>query len=138
MKKAEVYAKLIRFGRMLSDHRTASRYSKEHPGIVLSFVNAVDQELLWTSIDDFFSLFPPIKRYEEDGTWDFNSTIEMRNEFGTKFGKDEFKELLMSRCYENKWIHLVGFSFMLSISRTYEYQTGRNVLSEFFAQKNSL
>lgn len=135
MKKesAVTYAAIIRFGRLLESKTTTRKIVSEKPEIVLGFVESVDKALLWTSIDDFFLLFPPIKRYENDGTWDYASTQEMRkNRLGTHFGKDDFKHLLMTTCYENKFAQNVGYAFIESISSMHNRLTGRNMMVDFF------
>lgn len=128
----KTYAQIIKFGRLLNNHTEANDFCDHHPEVVLQFVNAIDQQLMWTSVDEFFSVFPPIKEYRDDDTWDYKSTLKMKNErLGTHFGKDDFKHIIMTNCYENKWLHLVGISFMWSISRAYEDQTGRSAFMDF-------
>jgi hypothetical protein len=128
----KTYAQLIRFGRLLENYKTANDLSRRHPGLILQFVDAVDHQLLWTSTDEFFSVFTPIKRYADDGMWDYKSTMEMRKErLGTHFGKDDFKQILMTKCHENRYLHLVGISFMWSISRIHMMKTGGNLALDF-------
>lgn len=128
----KTYAQLINFGRMLKNHHHAQQVCDEYPEQVLAFVNMIDQQLRFTKVDDFFSLFPPIKRYKDDGIWDYKSTMQMRKEeLGSHFGKDAFKNLIMTTCYENKYLRLVGLSFMWSISRVHENRTGRDMLEDF-------
>lgn len=127
------YAQLIMFGRLLENHHNADKMSDDHPELILHFVNLIDKNLRFTKVDDFFSVFTPIKRYADDGMWDYHSTMKMRNErLGTHFGKDDFKHVIMSDCHQNKYLHLVGISFMWSISRMHKNQTGRSVITDFF------
>jgi len=128
----KTYAQIIKFGRLLEDHTLATKMSKERPELILGFVESVERQLRFTEVDEFFALFPPIKRYGDDGTWDYNSTLEMRRDrLGTHFGKDDFKHLIMSSCYENRFVQLVGLSFMCSISSMHKKQTGRILITEF-------
>lgn len=130
------YAQLIKFGRLLESHEKAQAMCDEHPEVILAFVDSIDRRLLWTKIDDFFSLFPPVKRYEDDGMWDYKSTIEMRREqLGTHFGKNDFKKLIVTSCYENKYLHLVGISSMWSVSRMHKARTGGSLFLDFLAAK---
>jgi hypothetical protein len=133
----KTYAQIIKFGRLLKNHKTANDFTDEHPEIVLAFVESIDKQLLWTSTDDFFSIFTPIKRYADDGMWDYHSTMKMRKErLGTHFGKDDFKHVIMTDCHQNKFLHLIGISFMWSISRMYQKQTGDSLLNGFFKSQN--
>lgn len=130
------YAQLIKFGRLLESYDKAQAMCDEHPEVILAFVDSIERQLLWTKTDDFFSLFPPIKHYEDDGIWDYHSTMAMRKEeLGTHFGKDDFKELLMNRCYENEYLQLVGIAFVWSISRMHKDQTGRSLAQDFLSSR---
>lgn len=133
---ANAYSKLIRLGRMLKDHSHANKIVDDAPEVILSIVNTIEVWLRFTPVDDFFSIFPPLKRYDDDGTWDYQSTLKMRQDLlGTHFGKDDFKHLIMSSCYENKWLRLVGVSYMWSISRIYKRENGKDMLLDFLNQK---
>ncbi|GMA52013.1 hypothetical protein GCM10025857_68190 [Alicyclobacillus contaminans] len=130
------YAQLIKFGRVLENHSFASDFAKQYPEEVVAFVEATDRQVRFTPVADFFSLFPPIKRYADDGMWDYHSTLRMIEErLGTHFGKDEFKHLLMSDCYENRFVHLVGYAFMLAISELYKRQTGMSAFEAFLMEQ---
>jgi hypothetical protein len=132
----KTYAQLIKFGRLLENHEKANEVTDERPDIIFAFVESVDRQLLWTSTDDFFSVFPPVKRYVDDGSWDYKSTLDMRQErLGTHFGKDDFKHLIMNSCYENKHLRLVGVSFMWAISRIHKKRTGGSLLDEFLSRE---
>jgi hypothetical protein len=134
----KTYAQLIKFGRLLENHKRANEITDDKPELIMHIVDMIDKDLRFTKVDDFFSIFPPIKRYKDDGSWDYKSTMEMRQErLGTHFGKDDFKHLIMSSCYENKYLHLVGLSFMWSISRMHERQTGGNLFMEFLNSRES-
>jgi hypothetical protein len=132
----KTYAQLIKFGRVLENHKKANKMSDENPNHILAFVDSVDCQLLWTSTDDFFSVFTPVKRYADDGRWDYRSTMKMRaEELGTHFGKNDFKQLLMSDWHQNKYLHLVGISFMWSISRVHGVRTGGSLLNDFLNKR---
>lgn len=130
---AKTYSQLIKFGRILENHQNANQMSDDHPEVILHFVNLLDKNLRFTKVDDFFSVFTPIKRYADDGMWDYSSTMKMREErLGTHFGKDDFKHLIMTDCHQNKFLHLIGISFIWSISRLHKKQTGRSMAADFF------
>lgn len=132
----KTYAQLIKFGRVLENHHRANQMCDEHPELILQFVALIDKSLRFTKVDDFFSVFTPIKRYADDGMWDYHSTMKMRQEkFGTHFGKDDFKHVIMSDCHQNKYLHLVGISFMWSISRMHEDRTGGSLLMDFLSSQ---
>ena len=134
----KVYAQLIKFGRLLKSEKTLDDMANERPDLILSFVWSVEHQLMFTKVEDFFSIFPPIKRYEEDGTWNYRSTLEMAKErLGTHFGKDDFKHLLMTHCYENKWLRQIGVGFMMSISRAHKNRTGRSMLVDFLENREN-
>ncbi|MFD2334740.1 hypothetical protein ACFSR7_36315 [Cohnella sp. GCM10020058] len=125
----------MKLGRILENHRYASEFARENPHIVLTIVNAADKELRWTKVSEFFSLFPPIKRYEDDGTWCYNSTKKMiREDFRETFGKGDIKMLLMTRCYENKFFHLVGFAYMCATSELSKRKTGESLVTRMIRE----
>ncbi|MBN6886996.1 hypothetical protein ACUXCC_002003 [Cytobacillus horneckiae] len=106
------------------------------PDLMISLVDVIEKKIRWTPIDEFFQLFPPVKRYEDDGIWDYKSTLEMvANKFGETFGKDDFKYLLMTSCYENKFIQNIGFAWMDAISDLRQQQTGMSVMEEFLKKQ---
>lgn len=128
----KTYAQIIKFGRLLENHQKAKEFTDDHPEVVMAFVDSIDRQLLWTSTDDFFSAFTPIKRYSDDGRWDYHSTMRMRKEqLGSHFGTGDFKDVIMSACHENKYLKLVGLSFTWSISRSHKKKTGRSLLMDF-------
>lgn len=128
MSAAKAYGSLIVIGRFIVNH---PNYVRQHPEAVISAAHHFENELQFTPIDDFFSLFPPIKRYCDDGRWDFGSTNEMRAElFGTHFGKGDLMQLLMSSCYENKFVQGFGFALMVAIRLEHERLTGRDLVEE--------
>lgn len=130
------YNHLIKLGRILKDHKTASELAEQYPSETLGCIESIDRQMRFTKVSDFFSLFPPIKRYADDGVWDYKSTLSMiEKRLGTHFGKDDFKHLLMSECYENKFVHLVGYAFMCSISRIHKQRTGTSAFEKFFAEQ---
>jgi len=130
------YEMLLKLGRKLRDHTGTSETARRNPELIISTVVAAERSLLWTKVDDFFSLFPPIKRYEDDGSWDYKSTLQMiESDLGTSFGKDDLKMLLMSKCYENKYIHLVGFAYMIAVSEMMKRATGESAFVRFMREE---
>lgn len=128
----KTYAQIIKFGRLLKNYQSASDLADDRPDVILGFVESIDKQLQWTKIDDFFTVFTPIKRYANDDTWDYKSTMEMiQDDLGTHFGKDDFKRLIMNSCFNNKYLPLLGFAFMTSISSMHGKQTGRNLFLDF-------
>lgn len=126
------YDILLKLGRKLGNHKRASELAKSDPQMILSAVTAAERALLWKKVSDFFSLFPPIKRYDDDGSWDYHSTMKMiQEDLGTTFGKDDLKMLLMSRCYENRFIGLVGLAYMLAVSEMWRRTTGEDAFTRF-------
>lgn len=125
------YNLLIKLGRILDGSPT--EFARTNPELVLTVINKVDELILFKRIEDFFSLFPPIKNYVEDGTWTYKSILEhVANNHGEYFGKDVFKEFLMNRCYENKFIYNVGLAFMIAVSTIRRRETGTDMFTEFF------
>ncbi|MEH7753649.1 hypothetical protein V7457_21355 [Bacillus toyonensis] len=125
------YNLLIKLGRILDGFPT--EFAKTTPDLVLMVINKVDELMLFKRIEEFFTLFPPIKNYVEDGTWTYKNTLEyVANNHGEYFGKDVFKEFLMNRCYENKFVFNVGLAFMIAISTIRRRKTGMGMFTEFF------
>lgn len=132
MSAAKAYGKLIVIGRFIVNH---PHYVQEQPEAIISAAHYLERELKFTPIDDFFSLFPPIKRYCNDGRWDYSSTNEMRAKlFGTHFGKGDLMQLLMSSCYENRFVQGFGFALMVALRLEYERLTGRDLVEEAIAK----
>ena len=125
------YNLLIKLGRILDGF--PAEFAKTNPELVLMVINKVDELILFKRIEEFFMLFPPIKNYVEDGTWTYKNTLEhVANNHGEYFGKDVFKEILMNRCYENKFIFNVGLAFMIAISTIRRRETRIDMFTEFF------
>jgi len=123
------YRNLIILGRNI---RNGAKYEPEE---ILAVVHKIEEQLMWTPIEDFFRLFPPIKRYEDDGSWNYQSTLEMiKSEFGERFGKDDLIKLPMTHCYENKFVQTVGIKFMLSISELHRRRTGVTLAERVFRE----
>jgi hypothetical protein len=119
------YRNLLVLGRNI---KHGARYTPEE---IIAFVSKIEEQLMWTPTKDFFRLFPPIKRYEDDGSWSYHSTLEMIDrEFGERFGKGDFLKLLMTHCYENKFVQLVGIKFLLSTSELYRRRTGMSLAEQ--------
>jgi hypothetical protein len=107
------YNILIWMGRMLDDKFFFKYVVDQAPQVVVAYVNYLDQMMWLRPIDEFFRLFPPIKRYGDDGMWDYHSTLAMiRSEFGPIFCANDLKELLMTACYENRYVQNVGLAYM--------------------------
>lgn len=99
---------------------------------IVATVDNLERQLQWTRVDQFFQVFPPIKNYQEDGTWCYKSTMEMiRTEFGERFSKDDFKKLLMTRCYENRYLSALGLSWVIAVSNLRRKETGISAIEEF-------
>ncbi|MEK5469288.1 hypothetical protein MKY64_30250 [Paenibacillus sp. FSL R7-0210] len=134
MSELNPYESMIKFGRILVGAPNVDM-AEQKPELIIQFVKLVEKDLLFKPIDDFFLLFPPIKRYEDDGMWDYFSTQEMRvNKLGTHFGKGDLAHLLMTRCYENKYIIELGHALISAISNIHEDQTGRSLAMDIFEQ----
>lgn len=134
MEEANPYESMIKFGRLLAGSPKFDLAS-ERPELIIHFVKLIEKELLFKPVDDFFSLFPPIKRYKDDGSWDYFSTQKMRKEkLGTHFGKGDLAHLLMTTCYENKYIQALGDSLINSISEMHKLQTGRSLAMDILEQ----
>ncbi|MBA2878007.1 hypothetical protein HNR63_001061 [Anoxybacillus kamchatkensis] len=123
------YRNLIVLGRNI---RNGAQYKPEE---ILAFVHTIEEQLRWTPTEDFFCLFPPIKRYEDDGSWSYHGTLEMINrEFGERFGKNDFLKLLMTHCYDNKFVRIVGIKFLLATSTIYRKRTGMSLAEQAIKQ----
>ncbi|GEM_PF-1339988 len=132
MPAAEAYGMLVRLGRIAINH---PNLPEEKPEAFIHAAQYMERELIFTPIDDFFSLFPPIKRYCDDGSWDYASTNKMRKErFGTHFGKGDLPHLLMTGCYENRFVQRFGLALMMSIRVEHERRTGGDLIQEAFAK----
>lgn len=119
------YRNLLVLGRNL---KVGVKYTAEE---IVAFVYKIEEQLRWTPTQDFFRLFPPIKRYEDDGSWNYHDALEMINrEFGERFGKNDFLKLLMTHCYENKFVQLVGIKFLLATSEIYKKKTGLSLAQQ--------
>lgn len=119
------YRNLLVLGRNL---KAGAKYEPEE---IIAAISLIEEQLLWTPVEDFFRLFPPIKRYTDDGTWDYKSTLKMIEEdLGERFGKGDFLKLLMMGCYENPFVNRVGIAFMKATSELYRKKTGKSLLEE--------
>lgn len=124
------YNNLIILGRNLEGKHEYS------PELILAWVGKIEEQLRWTPVADFFRLFPPIKRYADDGTWDYHSTLDMiQREYGETFGKDALKHLLMTSCYENRFVQNIGYAWMDAVSDLNKRVTGKSVAAQFFEEK---
>lgn len=131
MSELNPYESMIKFGRLLVGSPDVDMPLK-NPELIINFVKLVEKGLLFQPIDEFFSLFPPIKRYKDDDTWDYFSTQKMRKEkLGTHFGKGDLAHLLMTTCYENRFIQELGDALIESITEMHKLTTGRSLLMDF-------
>ncbi|MGG2091901.1 hypothetical protein AB1283_04110 [Bacillus sp. S13(2024)] len=104
----DAYNLLIRFGRFLDQGH------EFEPEIVLATIEFINKKLQWTPVEDFFRVFPPIKEFEDDGSWDYKSTLEyIKENYGERFGKDDFIDLLMTHCYENRYVRELDWPLCL-------------------------
>lgn len=123
------YRNLLVLGRKL---KAGVKYEPEQ---IIMAISLIEEQLMWTPIEDFFRLFPPIKRYADDGMWDYKSTLQMiERDFGERFGKGDFTTLLMTKCYENPFVHAVGIAFMKATAELYRRQTGKSLVEEALKQ----
>lgn len=137
MSELNPYESMIKFGRILYGSPKIDMAEK-NPELIVHFVKLVEKDLMFKPIDDFFSLFPPIKRYKDDGSWDYFSTQTMRQEkLGTHFGKGDLAHLLMTTCYENKFIQALGDSLIESITNMHRNATGRSLMMDFLEQNGA-
>ncbi|QDL76980.1 hypothetical protein D9Y32_05685 [Bacillus licheniformis] len=103
---------------------------KEQPEKVLSTIELIVTLMDGREVKEFFTLFPPIKYYIDDGTWNYDSTLEKMNSLGERFTSDSFLTLLMSHCYENRFIKRLGVGFMSATSKIYKRQHGISVMEK--------
>lgn len=128
------YNMMIKLGRLIIDKGFKV---EDNPHEVFNYFSAMSDYMEGRSVNEFFTLFPPIKRYEDDGTWDYHSTLELKQKLGETFTRESFQEILMSHCYENKYIWVLGLAFMNCIDCLYEKEKGRSVM-ETWAIDNGL
>jgi hypothetical protein len=118
--------------------KTNPNLPKENPEAVLQAINFINYHITWSKVDDFFKAFTVVKRYKDDGFWDYKSSNEyIKENLGERFTKDDFKQLVMSDITSNKYLHNVGFGYMRAISEMHKRQTGQS-LGESFARDNGI
>lgn len=122
------YNMMISLGRMIVDKGLKV---EEQPEEVLNYFSVMSDLMKGRSVNEFFTVFPPVKRYADDGTWDYFSTLELKQRLGETFTRESFQELLMSHCYENKYMWVLGLAFMNCISVLHEQRNGRSVMEEW-------
>ncbi|MCP1355055.1 hypothetical protein [Aneurinibacillus migulanus] len=124
--KINPYNAIVIVGRnLISGHE----YTPEQ---IIGIVDFIDKKLKWKSVDEFFEIFPPIKRYKNDGIWDYHSTLEMRRKrLGERFTGNDFKMLIMTTCYENKYLSEIGFAWMIAVSELSKRTTGKSTFERF-------
>lgn len=129
-KKYGLYSGMITMGRMLKRH---PELAKENPENIFMFVHATAKMAEGTPVQDFFNLFPPIKHFEDDGTWDYYSTKKLIAEMGENFTEESFISLLSKRCYENRFIGKLGLGFHLAMNELYRRETGHGLMEKIFS-----
>ncbi|GGJ51347.1 hypothetical protein [Virgibacillus salexigens] len=125
---ANPYNMMIELGRLI---RNTNFEPKDAPDELFNYFSALSQMMEGRSVKEFFSVFPPIKRYEDDGIWNYYATIEEIAEMGTEFTKESFQHLLMKHCYENKYMQCLGLAFMDCTSQLYKRKSGRSIMEEW-------
>lgn len=125
------YNLIIRLGRKIEN---PSFNPRDYPEEILELIELISLLMEGEKVSDFFTLFPPVKNYEDDGTWDYHSTLKEIENIGTHFTRDSFIELLMTHCYENDYVGNLGLAFMVCTSELYKRKTGKSAMEEFFNQ----
>ncbi|KON87487.1 hypothetical protein AF332_12045 [Sporosarcina globispora] len=111
----EAYNQLIKLGRKIKSDKSIKDRSPEY---IVNEIDSIEKKLQWSSIDDFFKLFPPVKKNADDGTWNYKSALEfIRINFGERFGRDDFKKIITNGLYENPYLFKVGVAYLISLSR---------------------
>ncbi|PAF37863.1 hypothetical protein CHH58_06645 [Terribacillus saccharophilus] len=85
------------------------------------------------STEEFFTLFPPIKNYVDDGSWDYTSSLKFKQKLGPIFTKKSFNKLLMTHCYENPFISELGTALLMSVSTLHKRKTGRSIMETYLS-----
>ncbi|PAD36349.1 hypothetical protein [Terribacillus saccharophilus] len=124
------YNSMIRVGRLLRHKKITP---ENNAAELQQYFAALESHMAGRSTEEFFKLFPPIKNYVEDGTWDYSSSLKFKKELGPFFTKESFIELLMTRCYENPFISKLGLAFMMSASALYRQQTGQSIIKTYLS-----
>lgn len=120
---------LVRLGRKLESN---PNLPKENPEAVLEAINFINYHITWSKVDDFFKGFTVVKRYEDDGCWDYKSSNEyIKENLGERFTGDDFKHLIMCRITSNKYLSKVGFGYMQATSEMYKRISGKSFAEKF-------
>ncbi|MBT2601248.1 MULTISPECIES: hypothetical protein [unclassified Oceanobacillus] len=124
----DAYNMIIKLGRLIKND---GFQVKKNPQGVFNYFSLLSDLMEGRSVEEFFTVFPPIKDYEDHGSWNYQSTIELKQELGEKFTRESFQSLLMSHCYESKYLLPLGIAFMNCISLLHETRTGRSVMEDW-------
>jgi hypothetical protein len=122
------YNSMIRIGRLL-------RYNKITPennaAELQQYFAALESQMAGRSTEEFFTLFPPIKDYVDNGTWDYPSSLKLKQNLGPFFTKKSWNKVLMTHCYENPFISELGTALLVSANVLYRRQTGRSMMETY-------
>lgn len=119
---------MIKLGRLL---KNSNFKVEDNPQGVFDYFSLLSDLMEGRAVGEFFTLFPPIKEYEEFGAWNYRFTLELKEKLGETFTRKNFQSLLMSHCYESKYLLPLGLAFMNCISALHEQKTGRFVMEEW-------
>lgn len=125
---SEPYNMIIKLGRLI---RNYGFQVEDDPQGTFNYFSIMSDLMEGRSVEEFFTVFPPIKTYQDDGTWNYQSTLEFKQKLGKTFTRESFQSLLMSHCYENKYLLPLGLAFMNCISSLHEQKTGRSVMEDW-------
>jgi len=122
------YNSMIRVGRLLRHNKI----TPENNAVELQqYFAALESHMAGRSTEEFFTLFPPIKNYVEDGTWDYSSSLKFKQKLGPFFTKKSWNKVLMTHCYENPYISMLGTALLMSASALYRQQTGQSIMETY-------
>ncbi|PAF34124.1 hypothetical protein CHH69_17390 [Terribacillus saccharophilus] len=124
------YNSMIRVGRLLRHNRITPEDNAEE---LQQYFTALESHMIGRSTEEFFKLFPPIKNYVEDGSWDYPSSLKFKQKLGPFFTKKSFNKLLMTHCYENPFISELGTALLMSASTLHKRKTGRSIMETYLS-----
>ncbi|PAF21734.1 hypothetical protein CHH49_09840 [Terribacillus saccharophilus] len=122
------YNSIIRVGRFLR-HK---KISPDKNAVELQqYFLALESHMAGRSTEEFFELFPLIKIYMDDGSWDYPSSLKFKQKLGSFFTKHSWNKVLMTHCYENPFISELGTALLMSASTLYRRQTGQTMMETY-------
>lgn len=127
------YNMMIKLGRAVLDNGLKV---EDHLQEVFNYFSVMSDLMEGESVEEFFTVFPPIKRYVDDGSWNYDSSLKRKNNLGKTFTRESFQHLLMTSCYENKFLCALGLSFMRCISELYKRENNRSLMEEWAIQND--